>query len=91
MEISGNSIILTFKSEGSGLFTNCLLDGFQIAGADNQFFWANAVILSKNKVKVWSDKVSTPTVVRYAWDDNPFGANFKNKEGLPASPFTTSK
>jgi len=88
-EISGNSIILTFKSVGSGLFTNCLLDGFQIAGTDGKFEWANAVVLSKNKVKVWSKKISTPTVVRYAWDDNPAFANLKNKEGLPASPFTT--
>jgi sialate O-acetylesterase len=89
MEISGNSIILTFKSAGSGLFTNCLLDGFQIAGADSHFVWANAVVLSWNKVRVWSESVANPTVVRYAWDDNPAGANLKNKEGLPASPFKT--
>jgi len=89
MEISGNSIILTFKSTGSGLFTNCLPDGFQIAGDDNRFAWANAVILSENKVRVWSDSIKNPTVVRYAWDGNPAGANLKNKEGLPASPFTT--
>jgi sialate O-acetylesterase len=90
MEISGNNIILTFKSVGKGLFTNCLLDGFQIAGADGHFVWADAVVLSKNKVKVWSNKVPSPTVVRYAWNDNPAGANLKNKEGLPASPFTTN-
>jgi len=90
MEISGNSIILTFKSTGSGLFTNCLLDGFQIAGDDNRFAWANAVVLSENKVKVWSDSIKNPTLVRYAWDGNPAGANLKNKEGLPASPFITN-
>jgi sialate O-acetylesterase len=27
--------------------------------------------------------------VRYAWADNPDGANLYNKEGLPASPFST--
>jgi sialate O-acetylesterase len=91
METSGSSIVLTFKSVGSGLFTNCLLDGFQIAGTDGKFEWADAVTLSRNKVKVWSKKVSNPTIVRYAWDDNPVGANLKNKEGLPASPFTTDK
>jgi sialate O-acetylesterase len=91
MEISGNSIILSFKSAGSGLFTNCHLDGFQIAGADGHFVWANAVVLSKNRVRVWNDDVHSPTAVRYAWDDNPAGANLKNKEGLPASPFTTNK
>jgi len=90
MVISDNGIILKFESVGSGLFTNCLLDGFQIAGSDGKFEWANAVVISKNKVRVWSRKVSNPTIVRYAWDDNPAFANLKNKEGLPASPFSTS-
>jgi sialate O-acetylesterase len=89
MEVSENSIILTFKSVGSGLFTNCLLDGFQIAGPDGKFEWANAVVLSTNKIKVWSNNIISPIEVRYAWDDNPAWANLKNKEGLPASPFTT--
>jgi sialate O-acetylesterase len=91
MEVVDNSIVLTFKSVGSGLFTNCLLDGFQITGADGKYEWANAVVISTNKVKVWSRKVTKPTAVRYAWDDNPAYANLKNKEGLPASPFSTSK
>lgn len=91
MEVVDNSIVITFKSVGSGLFSNCLLDGFQIAGSDGKFEWANAVVLSSNKVKVWSRKVTQPTVVRYGWDDNPAYANLKNKENLPASPFSTSK
>lgn len=91
MEVVDNSIVLTFKSVGSGLFTNSFLDGFQIAGSDGKFEWANAVVISTNKVKVWSKNVASPTVVRYAWDDNPAFANLKNKEGLPASPFTTKK
>ena len=89
MEISGNSIILTFSSVGSGLFTNSLLESFQVAGADGKFVWANAVTLSQNQVRVWSDDVSNPQTVRYAWADNPSCANLKNKEGLPASTFTT--
>lgn len=90
MEISGNSIILTFNSVGSGLHANNLLNGFQIAGIDGKYKWAKAVVLSKNKVKVWSENVISPAAVRYAWEDNPEGANLKNKEGLPASPFTTN-
>lgn len=89
MEITGNSIVLTFSSVGSGLYANSLLDGFQVSGADGRFEWADAVVLSRNRVKVWSEKVKNPVVVRYAWDDNPAGANLKNKEGLPASTFTT--
>jgi sialate O-acetylesterase len=91
MKKVNNAIVLTFGSVGTGLYTNSLLDGFQIAGEDKDFVWAKAVVLGKNVVKVWSDKIPEPNAVRYAWDDNPAGANLKNKEGLPASPFTTEQ
>jgi len=91
MEIKDGSIVLTFESVGSGIYANSLLEGFQIAGDDGNFVWAKAVVLNRNTLKVWSEKVSEPKAVRYAWDDNPAGANLKNKEGLPASPFTTEK
>jgi sialate O-acetylesterase len=89
MEAEGNSIILTFSSVGSGIYTNLDLSGFAIAGSDKKYVWADAVALSHNKIKVWSNQVQNPVSVRYAWADNPVGANLKNKEGLPASPFTT--
>ena len=90
MKIKGNKIELTFTNFGSGLTTN---DGkdlkhFAIAGADKKFVWANAKI-KKNKVIVSSESILNPALVRYAWADNPAGANLYNKEGLPASPFTT--
>jgi sialate O-acetylesterase len=88
-EIKGNSMVLTFSSVGSGLYANSLLQGFQIAGEDGVFVWANAVVLTKNTVRVWSSQIPDPSVVRYAWDGNPSDANLKNKEGLPASPFST--
>lgn len=91
MEVKDGSIVLTFESLGSGIYANSLLEGFQIAGDDGNFVWAKAVVINKNTLKVWSEKVSEPKAVRYAWDDNPAGANLKNKEGLPASPFTTEK
>jgi len=40
-------------------------------------------------VIVWNDNICNPVAVRYAWADNPEGANLYNKEGLPASPFRT--
>lgn len=89
MKIEGRSIILTFKSVGQGLYANSLLEGFQVAGEDGRFVWANAVVMSRNTVKVWSQKISNPKSVRYAWEDNPASANLKNKEELPASPFST--
>jgi len=40
---------------------------------------------------VSSPDVPIPYYVRYAWADNPEGANLYNKEGLPASPFRTDQ
>jgi len=38
---------------------------------------------------VRSSQVRFPMAVRYAWANNPEGANLYNAEGLPASPFRT--
>ena len=86
---SGNKIEISFSSIGSGLVAkNGDLKYFSIAGTDKKFVWAKAKI-EGDKVIVWSDEVVNPTLVRYAWADNPEGANLYNKEGLPASPFST--
>ncbi|MFO7445302.1 MAG: sialate O-acetylesterase [Ignavibacteriaceae bacterium] len=90
MEISENSIVLSFSNTGSGLTVRGEgeLKHFAIAGEDKKFIWANAKI-NGNKVIVWNDKVTDPVSVRYAWANNPEGANLYNKEGLPAVPFRT--
>jgi len=91
MKIERSRIIISFRNMGSGLMAkNGVLKYFSIAGADKKFVWANAVI-EKNKVIVWNDSIKNPVAVRYAWADNPEGANLYNKEGLPASPFATDK
>jgi sialate O-acetylesterase len=90
MKINRNKIVLSFTDFGSGLVAkgNGKLQQFAIAGADKKFVWANAEIVN-NTVIVHSDEVVNPIAVRYAWADNPEGANLYNKEGLPASPFRT--
>jgi len=90
MEIKGNTIILSFINIGGGLVVKGggELRHFAIAGADKKFVWAEAEI-QDNKIIVWSGLVPNPVAVRYAWADNPEGANLYNKEGLPASPFRT--
>ena len=82
--------MISFSNAGSGLITNDgeELSQFAIAGADKKFIWAKAKI-EGDKVIVWNDDVANPMYVRYAWADNPDGANLFNKEGLPASPFRT--
>jgi sialate O-acetylesterase len=88
--IEGNKIIISFTNVGGGLVSKDgeELSEFAIAGQDRKFVWAQARI-EGDKVFVWSDKVSEPRYVRYAWADNPDNPNLFNKEGLPASPFRT--
>jgi sialate O-acetylesterase len=91
-QIEGNRIRIRFRETGSGLSINKTdedeLTYFAIAGKDKKFVWAKAII-ERNTVVVWSDEVAEPVYVRYAWADNPEGANLINAEGLPASPFRT--
>jgi sialate O-acetylesterase len=91
MRIEGNKMVLTFTNIGSGLMAKGgALKCFAIAGADKKFTWADAKIENDNVI-VSSSKVLNPVAVRYAWADNPDGANLYNKEGLPASPFRTDE
>ena len=53
-----------------------------------KWHWAEAIIDGETIV-VRSPEVATPIAVRYAYSMNPQGANFYNREGLPASPFRT--
>jgi sialate O-acetylesterase len=90
MKVEHNKIVLSFTNIGTGIIAKGggELKYFSIAGADKHFVWAKAKI-DGNKVVVWSDEISKPVAVRYAWADDPEGANLYNKEGLPASPFRT--
>ncbi len=86
----GNKLILSFAEVGKRLdVRGGKLQRIAIAGADKQFMWANAEV-QKNKVLVWAESVAEPKWVRYAWADNPEGANLYNSAGLPASPFEAS-
>lgn len=89
MKVDGDKIIITFTETGRGLMAKGgELKHFAIAGADRKFVWADAIIKG-NKVIVSSKEVQNPVAVRYAWADNPDGANLCNKDGLLASPFRT--
>jgi len=87
-QIKRKKILLEFDNVGSGLMAKGgTLDGFEIAGADKKFIPAEAKI-SGNKIKVCAKGISKPKYVRYAWTDTSVASLF-NKEGLPASSFTT--
>jgi len=85
----GSRLRIWFDHVGKGLRTR---DGhppvgFLIAGADGVFVPARAAI-DGDTVVVWSEQVSDPVAVRYAWAADPEN-NLQNSEGLPASPFRT--
>jgi sialate O-acetylesterase len=84
----GDRIIIEFDQTGSGLMVKGGgdLNYFALAGTNKKFVWAEAII-ENNHVVVRSDEIPDPVYVRYAWADNPKGANLYNIEGLPASPF----
>lgn len=87
MSIDGNKLIVSFKNLNKGLQAkNGALKQFAVAGADQKFYWAKAII-KNGKVEVWSDKVAQPVAVRYAWANNPEGSNLYNLNGLPVAPF----
>lgn len=91
MQKKGNAVEISFSHTGSGLVAKGgALKQFAIAGRDKVFHWADAHITG-NKVLVSSAAVSDPAYVRYAWADNPEGANLYNREGLPAVPFRTDE
>jgi sialate O-acetylesterase len=90
MEKQGNKFVLTFSHADNGFQTFDVNEprGFAIAGDDRKFVWAKAKAVGKDKIEVWSDSISEPAAVRYAWADNPV-CNVYSKEGLPLTPFRT--
>ena len=94
MEKQDGQIVLNFAHVGGGLDTFDVSDpiGFTMAGEDRVFHSATAQIVGngrgRSQIKVWSDQVSNPVAVRYAWADNPV-CNVQNVEGLPLTPFRT--
>lgn len=88
LKVNTNAITVYFSSveDGLKLKEGDKVKGFQLAGEDKVFYWAEGRITGKNTVKVISDKVVKPVALRYAWEDNPSDANLSN--GLfPAYPF----
>jgi sialate O-acetylesterase len=80
-------LVLGFEHVGSGLEARGgPLGEFDVAGADGAWSRAQAQIRG-DRVIAWSESVPDPVRVRYAWADNPAGANLYNREGLPAVPF----
>ena len=88
----GAAMILDFDHAYGGLRNaegGSKVGGFAIAGPDGRFVWADAEVIGDNSVRVWSNEISDPRIVRYGWQNNPVRADLFSGAGLPASPFRT--
>jgi sialate O-acetylesterase len=91
MQVNGNAISISFTHTGKGLMAKDkygYVKGFEIAGADKQFYYARAWI-EGDKIIVMADEVKSPLAVRFGWTDDAGENNLFNKDGFPASPFRT--
>jgi sialate O-acetylesterase len=88
VKLDGQQLKISFTNIGGGLVAKngTPLTYFSVAGEDRKFVWAQAKIVG-NEVVVSNHAIIHPVYVRYAWSDNPVGANLFNKANLPASPF----
>jgi len=91
MKIEGDKAVVMFKHVADGLVVKDkygYLKGFEMAGDDKVFYYAQAEIKG-NTVVVSHPKVPKPVAVRYAWADSPDEANLFSSDGLPANSFRT--
>ena len=103
MELDGDKAIVSFDHVGSGLVIGTKSAGldpmkptdepcklFSVRDDAGQWHWAKAAI-EGDTVVVTAKGVEKITAVRYAYQSNPTGPKLYNKDGLPASPFSTTK
>jgi len=90
LTVKADKLLVEFDCFGSTLrpFGTYEVTGFAICGEDKKWKWASGKVIGENKVEVWSEEVSSPVAVRYAWADNPV-CNLYSDEGLPVTPFRT--
>jgi len=84
-------VLIRFSGAQKGLFTKGGPPAsFAIRNAEQDFVWAKAQI-DGHQVRVWHPEIENPTLVRYAWANNPENANLYALNGLPATPFEIKK
>jgi sialate O-acetylesterase len=101
-KIDGSTVRITFDNAQNGLML-AVKEGFlppkptpdvklswlSIQGNNGTWHWADGKIEGSELV-VSSKDVTEPIAVRYAYTQHPTGSLLYNKEGLPASPFSTN-
>ena len=88
LEITKNKLMIEFNSIGSGLvLSNFEKSEFEIAGKNKIYVSADVKIIG-DRIQLSSPDLLKPMYARYAWRDISIATLF-NKEGLPASSFST--
>ena len=101
-EVEGGTIRVKFEYAQNGLMLankdgyeppvatpNAAIPWLSIQAKDGTWHWAEGKIEGCDLI-VSSKEVKEPVSVRYAYTQFPVGANLYNKDGLPASPFSSS-
>jgi sialate O-acetylesterase len=91
MQVKGDRVRIRFTNTGSGLMVKDkygYLKGFEVAGTDGKFHYAQASI-EGDEVIVHHPSVTAPVAVRFGWADDASDNNLFNREGFPAVPFRT--
>jgi sialate O-acetylesterase len=90
---SSDKLVLRFDYAGKGIVTNNGKQpaGFEIAGADGQYYPALAVISDDDEITLSAKQVAKPVSARYAWCAYNGALNVENKDGFPMVPFRTAK
>ncbi len=87
-KVEGSKLVVSFDTDGDGLTAGFSpVNGFAIAGADENYHAATAVI-EGDSVTLTAPEVPAPVTARYAWAGVP-GSTLTNRSGLPAAPFRT--
>lgn len=88
LAIEDSLVTITFKNLSNGISSyRKKVSAFEIAGADQVFHPAQCKVRRKS-VQVWSEKVTSPVAVRYAFT-NEGPAQLFSTEGIPVSSFRT--
>ena len=100
-QVEGRSIRVKFEYAQHGLMLarkdgpepavptpDAAIPWLSIQAKDGSWHWAEGKIEGSDLI-VSSKEVAEPVAVRYAYTQFPLGCNLYNRDGLPASPFTT--
>jgi hypothetical protein len=90
IRIEGNKAIITFDKADGLHATSYKPEEFDVCGDNYVYLPATGFEIVGNELHVWSDAITYPIAVRYAWKNFPAPILF-DSDNLPVNPFRTSR